>query len=414
MFFSCCCEREHDGLDVIPIDALVPDGKKKESGSFSGQQKNDKGWSKASNSSIGPLALGIGLTAIIGLACMSHITLSTATVAIMFGALTWSFVLPRHPPAAEEPTPPVDAATASKSILTIPDSDKALWAEMRRQLCGNVWEAVEAANTEAAGAMSGAGGLGDFRDCSTPGKCKCLARVIRPPNVLAQLTVVADLVMKGMRLVTTSGGNVYGAIHMMLEPETWPEWVLLCERADILHRFGPDEVLCVLYMKLPIVNLRVEVMLYIKWFDRLDGDGRCGAILAGGDRIAHVAQLVGLPVPKPIDHGWSVVKANLDYVQVSIDPVEETRHMRFLVSVEETCPMDWMVRYIWGMIAARLMGILSSKVEARMEQKRGSTMDKTAAKARLSFFCDIEQRIAGLVRRGKELGGNNNKKASTS
>lgn len=398
MFLSCCCERERDGADVTPIDALVPDGRKEESGSCNGQHQNHKGWSKAFNSSIGPLALCIGLTAVIGLAGMSQITFSTATVAIMFGALTWSLVLPRHPAAAEEPSPLVDAATATTSI---PDSDKQLWAEMRKQLSANIWEAVEVANKEAEGALSGTS-VGDFREMSTPGVCKCFARVIRPPKVLAQLTVVADLVMKGMRLVTTTGGNVYGAIHMMLEPETWPEWVLLCERADILHRFGPEEVLCVLYMKLPIVNIRVEVMLYIKWFDHLDGEGRCGAILAGGDRIAHVAQLVGLPAPKPIDHGWSVVKANLDYVSVSIDPIEETRSMRFLVSVEETCPMDWMVRYIWGMFAARLMGILASKVEARVEQKKRCSLDQD--KARLSFYSGIEQRIASMVCRGKELG----------
>merc|ERR1712070_26635 len=130
-----------------------------------------------------------------------------------------------------------------------------------------------------------------FKDCSVPGKSKSLVRVVRPPKERAQLTVVAEMMMQAMRLVTVQGAaevpasckqavlsSINGGIPMMMEPETWPEWVLFCERVDVLHRWSPWEVLFVLYMKLPIVNIRIETMLYMNYYDHLETEDCNGVV----------------------------------------------------------------------------------------------------------------------------------------
>merc|ERR1740130_1527980 len=136
-----------------------------------------------------------------------------------------------------------------------------------------------------------------------------------------------------------------------MNPETWPEGLLFCERVDILHRWGPKEVLCVLYVKLPIVDIRIETMLYIRCVDFLETEGSVGAVITGAGRIARVAESLGIPVPQPLDRG-TVVKAAVDYVYVGVHPDPKNRHMRFLCSVEESLPYDWMVRQIWGALSS--------------------------------------------------------------
>jgi hypothetical protein len=210
--------------------------------------------------------------------------------------------------------------------------------------------------------------------------------------------------MHPMRLVATRDAgagaglaSISGALPMMAEPETWPSWLIFCERVDVLHRWNEQEVLCVLYMKLPVVNIRIETMLYIRVYDLFEREGAVGATIAGGARIARMAEQLGISPPKPLDRGQAT-KANVDYCHVGIFPASGKQFdMRSLLSVEESCPMDWMVRYIWGTITGRLMGILSNQVEKRSAEKKSQNAEgfsKAAAEARLKFYQDMEQRIA--------------------
>jgi len=328
-------------------------------------------------------------------------------MAIMLGALTCGFMLPRRRPVDVQPDAPVIAVTASPVDF---DSDR--WAEMRTRLNEEIEAVAEGAMAEAGAALSGSspGGAAtsSFKDCNVqpPEKGKCLARVIRAPNAPVETTIAADLSMKGMPLVTptanpaspeTAGSStISGTVPMMMEPESWPEWLLFCERVDILHRWGPDEVLAVLYMKLPIVNIRIESMLYIRYFDLLDEDGCVGVQIAGGGRLAKMAQRLGIPAPAPLDRG-QVFKADCDYVHVSIYPDEMSRHMRFLLTVVESIPMDWVIRYIWGTLGARLMGILAGDAEKRRAKGRSQSdegFSEAAAQRRFAFYQGMERRMA--------------------
>merc|ERR1740130_131450 len=145
-------------------------------------------------------------------------------------------------------------------------------------------------------------------------------------------------------------------------------------------------------MKLPIVNIRIETMLYAHAFE----SGEIGGVMAGGARVERVAQSLGITIPKPVDRG-KVVRADVDYVYLGVNPDPKLCQLRFLCSVEESCPMDWMVRAIWGALAGRLMGMLATKVEARAAAKRSQSDERfsdAAARQRLAFYQDIEHRIA--------------------
>jgi len=413
--FQCCFVRERgpcgEEADVIPIgNKCMPTG-----ASLNTQPQvcltrpeHAHESDHPSHSSVGPFVVVVGLAGLTSLAAISSVTLvNGAYVAMMLGAITCGLILPRRRDSATHEEP----MSAESHFF----NGKA-WYELRCQLCAETRKAAAFAEAEADGRMPSAVAAA-FQECSTPGKAECRVRVVRAPGVRAQLTVAADMDMKGMRLVSTisptsaeqaippgPSGNaglsvVGGTLQMMLEPETYPEWVLFCERVDVLHRWGPQEVLFVLYMKLPIVNIRIECMLYIGFFDDLDEDGCAGAVIAGGARIEKLAQLLGIPAPVPHNRG-PVVKANLDFCKASVYPSKKNPHGRWILSVEESCPMDWMVRHIWKALSGRLMGILSREADARMHQPKTQHEEgfsESAARIRYDFYKHLEERCRSKI-----------------
>ncbi|CAK0841071.1 unnamed protein product [Prorocentrum cordatum] len=202
--------------------------------------------------------------------------------------------------------------------------------------------------------------------------------------------------------VVSSPCVVEGALAVLLELESWPSWFPMCQRADVLQRWSPGEMLVQLDFKLPVIHLHLLVNLYIGAIDRLREDGCLDLVICsanskfargvvtqepghdGGTRFLDVR----LP-PVMLPRFQAGIDANADVAMLRISPMSgqgDHQRVQFCLVGEEPCPIDWLPRKIWRMLARNLVSML----ERRMSEAPPIPVSPTAAR----FYRAVEESIA--------------------
>jgi len=213
-----------------------------------------------------------------------------------------------------------------------------------------------------------------------------------------------------------------GAFLNLVDCATWPDWIICCKETTILHRWGPGEYLALVNMNVGFIDL--EVILYVYIFDHVEKDGSFGGVVAGGDRIRNAStmaggsgdgdHILGVSIPKK-EGGWLRrfrLQVDVDYAvkHVHVGSDGKSAKMQFVLSTDEHCPRDWMVKYIFSALAKRTMPMLARSVaKAELAVKRGVSWavcpddadDVSAACAKVKFFERIFQRALAAANGAK-------------
>jgi len=311
------------------------------------------------------------------------------------------------PEVEEEATSSIDVKLAS--------------AEARSLLQGNIFAEASSAMNELNHGVSE-----DWMDVGEAGVVGCKLRVDRKSRKQAMSTVVYEVdtknqVPEGMKLVEVqrSGdgcsehARFTGALMLLMDPTTWPEWIPIFKEVIVVHQWAADEFL--LKVNIDVGFAKIIVYLYIKIFDHLDIDGSVGAVVAGVPRMRQAwaatggggpcgdDHLLGIKLPKE-EGGWGVPKilVDVDYAVKNLYPGADGKHhkMRFVLNTDEYCPADWMVRKIFSSLARRIMPTLAkcvkkaeTEVKGRVSNVEPNSCDRAALDAKVELFEGLLQRM---------------------
>jgi len=315
--------------------------------------------------------------------------------------------------------------SAVTGILDPEDIDRhgGLFSDHGAALRGKISAAISAAYTEgtAAAKEAIAGGVRDpnapWRDLSSAGVADCWARTVRKPVATTTILCNVKSVNQVPRLVLLSvdeaRSTVAGSLMLMTDLETWPSWMPLCQSVTVLERWGPNETLSRIELKLPVVGIRIESIIYSILVDRLDEEGyldfrACtpqGAIVTRCDKeyateagdLGDVAEpsfklgaantefdtFLGAQVPKG---GRFTIRGEVDGAVLRMHPTGDgEQQYDLLMQGEEKCPMDSIINQVWKMLSRQLMGIIVKKVSTQKPLN--------VSAERLEYFVGLERRI---------------------
>jgi len=196
-----------------------------------------------------------------------------------------------------------------------------------------------------------------------------------------------------------------GALPVLLELESWPRWFPMCQRADVLQRWSPGEMLVQLDFKLPVIHLHLLVNLYVGTIDRLSEDGYLDLVICSANSklasgvVTHEPGPAGrtrfldvqLP-PAVLPRFQAGIDANADVAMLRISPRSggNQHRVQFCLIGEEPCPIDWLPRKIWRMMSRSLVSML----ERRMSEAPPITVSPDGAQ----FYKEVEENIAMRMR----------------
>jgi len=305
-------------------------------------------------------------------------------------------------------------AASEGSFASLPEE---LLAEVdtegaRRRLCSELSRAAgDAVRVTAAALQQPGNGEARWRDCSSPGKARCWVRIQRGgPRAETQIVMESDTAdhVEAVELVKPlPPATASGALLVLLEFGSWPQWMPMCQAANIVQRWGPAELLARVDFKLPVVGLHLLCDAYVCLVDRLEeegclevlvcsagsrlvtalGDGGCGSPASDGRQ-----SFMGVPLRRG-PSGWLSVRAEVDFASLRLWPTEAggLQHRAcFVLSGEERCPVDSVIHQIWRMFSRNFIAMLAS---------RAAEFPVPVTASQLAFYEDLQQRIAAAAER---------------
>eukprot|EP00811_Abedinium_folium_P033024 NODE_6018_length_1712_cov_5.537539.p1 GENE.NODE_6018_length_1712_cov_5.537539~~NODE_6018_length_1712_cov_5.537539.p1 ORF type:complete len:434 (+),score=118.60 NODE_6018_length_1712_cov_5.537539:126-1427(+) len=294
---------------------------------------------------------------------------------------------------------------------------------VRKQLCEKMgslavetWEASKRARSAATVAGSRGPNEAPWRDCSTPGKASCFVKTARCDDGKVRSEVAIEVNTADhidvMNLLEVSPEGVAGTIPVVVDSLRWLEWFPMMERVEVLHRWGPTEMLMRLEFKLPVVRIRLMFYIYLCFVNRLDEEDGCVELLICSDdgdmgRFAKgvavelqaqsaaaptadaEATFLGVKLPLAPKKGL-VIKADLDFMSLRLLPVAPgVFQERCIILGEENCPLEWVTNQIWRTMSRNLNSIIAKRAsEAPVQALSGED---------LRFFAELGRQIDAVA-----------------
>lgn len=265
-------------------------------------------------------------------------------------------------------------------------------------------------------ASSSTGRGASWRENSIPRQAtRWWLRVVRDqPQALTSVVVqmdTASVVPEFPLLHFTSEGVASGALLLIMDVESWPRWVWLCQSVNVLRRWGPGEVLAQMNFKVPIVGMQFETTIYLCLLNRLHDKGRLdlvacsiGSTLARSlissnhpgvneapttsERPARSLFDVSLPSKKEKKHRLNL-SAEVEAAQLRFYPTGHNglqSKISIVLVIEEHIPVDKIVRKIWEKILSQLLPTLARHTILCPRF--------VLAASDLPFYSQLEQRLA--------------------
>jgi len=205
-----------------------------------------------------------------------------------------------------------------------------------------------------------------------------------------------------------------GALLSILEFESFPYWMPMCQAADVLRRWSPGEQLVRLEFRLPVIHLRLEFLIYCRLVNRLDEEGFLELLLCspGGAAAGAFSGAGRDPGSPPADERRPfksapcflgvqiparrrlVARSELDCGSLRIYPAAGNslqQRARFVLQSEERCPVDTVISMIWRMLSRNLIPILAKYATGSHQQ------DMSPAK--FAFYAELERGLLAASRR---------------
>mmetsp|Transcript_103003 Transcript_103003/g.181480 ORF Transcript_103003/g.181480 Transcript_103003/m.181480 type:complete len:385 (-) Transcript_103003:101-1255(-) len=308
---------------------------------------------------------------------------------------------------------------------------------VRRRLCEELRRTasfVYDSSPLASARLPGAGAA--WQNCNTTRKSCCFVQTTRRPpgreersetRVVISLESV-DHVPELPLVQTLRDGSMSGALMTILEFELWPQWMPMCQSAEVLKCWSPGEQIVRIDFRLPIVRIHLECLVYVCLVDRLQEEG-CLELLACSfgsaaakavtatieqeeqeaaassgaplDAAASEAATTALPKRSATSSssflGVSAgsrrkrfgMRTEVHCVSLRIYPTGgshgRAHRIRLVLSGEERCPMDSAVCMIWRMLSRSLISVLSLTV--------GQQQHQPMVPSRHAFYADLERKI---------------------
>lgn len=276
-----------------------------------------------------------------------------------------------------------------------------------------------------------------WHNCNTNRKACCFVQTSRRPTGSAERseTRVAislesrDHVPELPMVQTLEDGTISGALLTIMEFELWPQWMPMCQSAEVLKCWSPGEQIVRLDFRLPIVRIHLECLVYVCLVDLLEEEGclellACSfgsapakAVIAAvdhetaassntpADAAASEAPAASTPKKSSFPSSFLGVSAGsrkpfgmrteLHVFSLRIYPAGGSRGLshgiRLVLSGEERCPVDSVVCMIWRMLSRSLISVLSLTA--------GQQQHPPMVPARHMFYADLERKILQTAER---------------
>jgi hypothetical protein len=198
-------------------------------------------------------------------------------------------------------------------------------------------------------------------------------------------------------LLEIEGLQAKGALLTMMEFEHYKEWFPFCESSEVLMRWGNTDRLVHMQLKMPIVGLRVQSIMYISLVDRLEEDGclEWHVTSVGSSTSRSLFNLdegepqtfLGVKLPKTTSR-W-VITAEVELMNIKIYPTGSSGRHNWYCSVvesEEKRPLDSAINVVWRTLSRNLLG--------SMAKRSGDSEWKQLTPERIEFYKSLVQRLS--------------------